>query len=325
MLSSKGKLFERFVNEILTRVGFKEVKPDNKIIYNGPSGKMIHGLGQPHNADVLVEPDFQTPFYFQTRLLIECKDLSKKVGLGIIRDAVGLREDINHFDFLDDELLKERRNSKRKISALKKFDRFLYQVAVASSSGFTLPAQEFAEVHRIKLITFENFPKFSKLIKLMKKIDKYDNNDIVKWLALERMFNSENNSDKMPLNVYMERINLMVTNDGIMVFLYKKSENISNNLKNDEYELYFEINQQNKWILKTKDVIYSFDLPDIYQNILQERLENNENYKMIDLKIDYLGSLTIYRYNQKPKILTLSTNFIDKHKSQSALNIMNRI
>ena len=61
---------------------------------------MIQGLGEAHNADVLLEPPVQTPFFSRTRLLIECKDYRQKVGLNTIRSALGLREDINHFEIL---------------------------------------------------------------------------------------------------------------------------------------------------------------------------------------------------------------------------------
>ena len=38
------------------------------------------------------------------------------------------------------------------------FIRYHYQVAVASLSGFTIPAQKFAYTHKISLIEFDEMP-----------------------------------------------------------------------------------------------------------------------------------------------------------------------
>lgn len=36
-------------------------------IYDGSSGQMLQGLGEAHNADVLLEPPMQTPFLNKIR------------------------------------------------------------------------------------------------------------------------------------------------------------------------------------------------------------------------------------------------------------------
>ena len=75
-----GKAFEIFVKRILMCVGFSEVRSDGLYIYDAAPGQMIQGLGESHNADVLLEPPVQTPFCSLSRLLIECKDYKTKVG-----------------------------------------------------------------------------------------------------------------------------------------------------------------------------------------------------------------------------------------------------
>lgn len=109
-----GKLFELFVATLLKSVGFTEVPSDGVYVFDKGQEKMINGLGEAHNADVLLEPPMQTPFYAHTRILIECKDYKKAVGLNVIRGMVGLREDVNHFDIVDLNELIDRQNSKRK-------------------------------------------------------------------------------------------------------------------------------------------------------------------------------------------------------------------
>lgn len=51
-----GIAFEILVKRILINVGFSEVQSDGTYIYDGSSGQMLQGLGEAHNADVLLEP-----------------------------------------------------------------------------------------------------------------------------------------------------------------------------------------------------------------------------------------------------------------------------
>lgn len=54
------------------------MKSDGLYIFDGAPGRMIQGLGEAHNADVLFEPPAQTPFYSCTRLLINVKTTARK-------------------------------------------------------------------------------------------------------------------------------------------------------------------------------------------------------------------------------------------------------
>lgn len=62
-----GKAFELFVKRILIHIGFSEVVSDGLYIYDGAPGQMIQGLGEAHNADVLLEPPVQTPLLFKDK------------------------------------------------------------------------------------------------------------------------------------------------------------------------------------------------------------------------------------------------------------------
>ena len=160
----RGKVFERFILEVLKSCGFTNVVPDDQIIYEVSGNIMLHGLAQPHNTDVLVDPPFQIPFFFPSRLIVECKCLKEQVGLPVIRNALGLRTDVNGFDIVTEAILNKRRNYRRAGLAVFKRDRCFYQVAVASFSGFSKPAEEFALVHGIQLINIERMP-FSNVLR----------------------------------------------------------------------------------------------------------------------------------------------------------------
>ena len=96
-----GKAFELFVKHLLINIGFSEVASDGIYVFDGAPGQMLQGLGEAHNADVLLDPPVQTPFYSPTRLLIECKDYQTRIGINTVRSVLGLREDVNHFDIVD--------------------------------------------------------------------------------------------------------------------------------------------------------------------------------------------------------------------------------
>ena len=131
---------------------------------------MIHGLGQAHNADVLVNPPIQIPFFFPSRLIIECKCKKKPLGIEHGRNVLGLREDINNFDIITPGILQARTHYQRATLATYDFDRYHYQVALASTSGFKLTTLEFAAVHRIPLLQFSS-SLFRNVIDLIYKLD----------------------------------------------------------------------------------------------------------------------------------------------------------
>ena len=111
---TKGKAFEILVKRFLMNVGFTEIVSDGLYIFDGTAGQMIQGLGEAHNADVLLQPPVQIPFYVPSRILIECKDYKKAVGLNILRSALGLREDINNFEVVDFDVMRRRRANNRR-------------------------------------------------------------------------------------------------------------------------------------------------------------------------------------------------------------------
>ena len=161
-----GRAFELFVKYILISVGFSEVKSDGLYVFNGAAGQMLQGLGEAHNADVLLEPPVQTPFYSRSRLLIECKDYKAKIGLNPVRSALGLKEDINNFNIVDSGKLNARR-AQRRPSFLPIYERYSYQVAIASLNGYSPQAQEFAATYRIPLLEFDRLPFWSEFCEIL--------------------------------------------------------------------------------------------------------------------------------------------------------------
>lgn len=309
-----GKAFEILVKRILVNVGFSEVMSDGLYIFDGAPGQMIQGLGEAHNADVLLEPPVQTPFYSKTRLLIECKDYRAKIGLNIIRSALGLREDVNNFNIVDiEELAARRQQHYRAIPQL--FDRYSYQVAVAALNGFTTPAQKFAAAYRIPLIEFNKLPFW---------------NDFCRAIGYEDL---NFNTRRVDLNIagsehelidladrIGQRMAVAITNSGQMLFLYHKTEG---QVCFDPYYSLRWRTPKEPWTLHSGNESYLFQLP---ESILKTWLGKSTNEldmkkEALHCKANFLSNMVVYytEYGQ-PAIKMIS---IDRYQLEEALNRLN--
>ena len=299
-----GRAFEIFVKTLLINVGFSEVKSDGLYIFDGSPGQMIQGLGEAHNADVLLEPPVQTPFLSPARLLIECKDYSKKVGLNTLRSALGLREDINHFDIVDMKELSARKSQRRK-GIIYKYQRFSYQVAVAALNGYTVQAQKFAVTHRIPLLAFDKMPFWNRFMKMFENIiNSEDADDIEIEAGIMELANDIG-----------DRIAMAITDSGQMLFLYRIYGDT--NGFSDDYFLHWE-NPERPWPLVSGGQRYLFQLPD---HIMKQWLSNAESgiemrIRAIDYKERFFSNMIVY-YSEggRPAIKMIS---IDQYELEKA-------
>lgn len=319
-----GKLFEIFVKRILMNIGFMEVNSDGLYVYDAAPGQMIQGLGEAHNADVLLEPPVQIPFYTMSRILVECKDYRKKVGLDVLRGAFGLREDINNFDIVDKNELNNRKNSRR-TNMTYNFTRYYYQVAVASLSGFTVPAQKFAATHRISLIEFDKMPFW---------------NNFYNYLRNQGIFAG-------PYGLYSHKGNININEDEITQYVTDLADNIGRNMAlaitnsgqllflynidkepikfGNSYSLYW-TDDEKLWQLRTYNKTYVFQLP---QTIADEWLYNAHSElelrkEAIRCKAQYLSSMVVYYVEDfKSKIKMISIDKYELEKVYRKLNNMN--
>lgn len=299
----RGKAFELLVKTILLHLGFLKVSSDGLYIFDGTAGQMIQGLGDAHNADVLLEPIVQTPFYAPSRLLIECKDQKEPVGLGVLRGVLGLREDINNFDIVDAKELIDRRNNRRR-GLTYDYERIFYQVAVASMSRFTVPAQNFAATHRIPLIEFNKMPFWEIFIAALGNNEEYDDD----WGRVSKI-----------ADAIAERSALAVTNSGQLLFLYM-SEGKEVKFK-DYYSLHWSTTNE-PWTLRSGDTKYVFQLPD---TILKAWLDNSITdfdikSQAINCKERFMSNMIVYYTELNiPKVKMISIN---REMLTSALNAL---
>ena len=76
-----GKAFELFVKRILVNIGFSEVVSDGLYIYDGTPGQMIQGLGEAHNADVLLSRQSKLPSIQRQDFLSSAKTIGQRLAL----------------------------------------------------------------------------------------------------------------------------------------------------------------------------------------------------------------------------------------------------
>ena len=166
----KGALLEYLVRRLFVNCGFSPVKADNLYTFARGGLFFINGRGAAHDADVLMEPPIQIPFAYPTRILYECKAHKKTASLSIVRNALGLREDINEFEVVTKQSLLNRQNNKRAAYAIERRNRYFCQVGVASTARFSKPAVEFATNNKIPLLSLNWFMD-PKVIKTFSQID----------------------------------------------------------------------------------------------------------------------------------------------------------
>ena len=340
MVNIKGYAFEYFMKKILYACGFQQVLPDNKIVYKASAGLMIHGLGQPHNADVLVSPPIQIPFYFPTRLLVECKCYSAPLGIAFARNVLGLREDINGFDIVTPQILDKRKNYRRNSAAIYPFDRYFYQVALASTSGFKCTAEEYAMVHRIPLISFSQSKIFRQIRQFVSEIDDYyETLSPEEQNRLKNRFSGENeyygdfyqaNYDDFVPN-FVSTVDRLANNmcfgvleNGTILFLYKDTHHDNNrnqrqNFDYDGFRIYWSEDMVS-WRIEEKEHNYYFELPTMLMkewNGMVENWEREYEAKMrtLEFKKRYFPKIIIYEFVEGKtsiKVLNISKEFLQQ-------------
>ncbi|KEO73667.1 hypothetical protein [Anditalea andensis] len=153
----KGALLEYIVRGLLKNCGFTNVKADNLFSFEQRGLFFVNGRGAAHDADIIMNPPIQMPFAYPTQLLFECKAYGSVGNLPFVRNALGLRNDLNEFEIVTKDTLLKRQNNRRATYAIDTRTRFLYQVGVASVNDFSSPAVEFAANNKVPLLSLSWF------------------------------------------------------------------------------------------------------------------------------------------------------------------------
>lgn len=334
MASIKGKLFEFIVYRLLVSCGFKPVNPDGLLVYKGGPGLMVQGVGQPHNADVLFSPPIQTPFYYPTRLLVECKCYNEPIGLPQIRNALGLRDDINSFEIVTEEILENRKHNRSRKPKFYDMERYVYQVAVASIDGYKSTAYPFAKAHRIPLISFAKSILFAGMRQAISRLDELAKRNEaigrqITSLINDVMAHSEQGvfSDSIDCDewrTYFEevvniekQITIGLLENGTLLFLLQMDEEhagiYKDELQEDGCTIHWYGNNDSTWVLNDHGRVYCFELPkELYND--WEHAVGKRRRDALRIKRDYFSEIVLFHRtngtNGEITILRLSEEFM---------------
>lgn len=140
---AKGYLLEVVVSKLIEVNGYELVSPKEEFgIYKKGNGLNVRGRGGYHQFDTLGKFRVTPPFLFPLRLFGEVKHWSQKVGIGVVRNGIGVLQDINtNYVTVD-----------KKLQSLFYEKTYDYHYAIFSASGFTEDSQLLAMAHKIHLI-----------------------------------------------------------------------------------------------------------------------------------------------------------------------------
>lgn len=144
----KGFLLEEAVAKLLENSGYTLITKNvltqpnlyPEFISKG-NGLNIKGRGGIHQADSLGQFPISIPFNYPVRLFLEAKFRGNRTGIDVVRSGIGILTDLNAnyqtIDLKGESLLVQRYN---------------YQYAIFSTSGFTIDAIKLAIAYKITLI-----------------------------------------------------------------------------------------------------------------------------------------------------------------------------
>ena len=139
---AKGYLLEVIITKLIAINGYNIImEADNQEIVSKQNGLNLRGRGGFHQFDTLGRFKITPPFAYPLRLFVEAKYYSNKVGINVVRMGVGILEDVNT-NYSTVEMNAEELS----------LEKYQYNYAIFSASGFTEDAQRFAIAHKIHLI-----------------------------------------------------------------------------------------------------------------------------------------------------------------------------
>lgn len=166
----QAAILEESILYLIRVCGYKEVGIENIGIDNtltshhAGMGIAIKGRGSDHQIDCIGDYVYTPPLCNPIRLLGETKFYGfnangspKKVGLGEIRDAIGLLKDVSEYF--------SRGNNDGVIR------RYSYQSVFFSATGFSKSAQDLAYAHDINLISAYGGPHLSTIINSIRRLE----------------------------------------------------------------------------------------------------------------------------------------------------------
>ncbi len=262
-----GALLEEAVLAVLSAAGFipvESVLGDPSINPNRPP-VTIRGRGTDHQIDAVADPVVGYPFSNPARLLVEAKAYSRsRVGLDVIRNAVGTLKDVSEFWRPADNGAGSTR-------------RYHYRYAVFSTTEFTRGAQRYAYAQDIYLMPLRRSAFFRPIVDAIKRLRTSHSRTNLTPVHRGRLseyrarFRRALRGEEPPaefegLIAAVRRVRyglIAVADRQFPIFLVPKGPQVISQLKDVETVRFFWDNRG--WYLRrasNNEDLFSFDLPD---------------------------------------------------------------
>ncbi|MBD2691230.1 hypothetical protein [Anabaena catenula] len=311
MLSTKqirGLVLEEIILVLLGKAGYRILtKQDDPLIFrDGKAGLEVQGRGEWHQIDALVGYDRTPAFLFPIRLGVEAKayfpnsSSTGKVGIEIIRNAVGVVKDINenYSSFFS------------KPSQELKLKRYNYVYAIFSLYGFTQNAQRYAIAHQIYLIQYYHNHLFNGIKDILSELQgqsALEKQQSAIRQALRGFFRSPDNYYYELRNIFGDDIEFIdkllkeinhiegsyfgLLNGEYPIHILSKNP-ITDIADQDEYKANILVNQNGDMKIDLMNNELCFDLPEVISQILKEVWRNDENLAEFERRNKYFINLS---------------------------------
>jgi hypothetical protein len=210
--------------------------------------------------------------------------------------------------------------------------RFFYQVALASCLGFTIPAQEFAAVHRIPLLSFAStlFQPVTRVINELEQIepDKSDAKALVQYFQNDNETGFENTMTsslrdwceryESAIDQLSERAVFGFLENGSMLFLFKQSSPDVQYKKCVAYGDGFSISWADEytkhWHMQVGKDQYDFELPDELMRAWVYAKGNGQEERTVNIELEefrHIVFMHITNGNVNIKVQKIPATFIE--------------
>ncbi|MFV5911897.1 hypothetical protein [Bacillus cereus] len=316
----RGYLLEEALAKLVKNSGYNLIT--TKVLSNPNSnpeftlrsnGLNIKGRGGIHQADVLGQFPFSLPFTYPVRLFLEAKFRNSRTGIDVIRSGIGILQDLNSnyqtIDLDGQDLLAQRYN---------------YQYAIFSTSGFSDNAIKLAIAHKIHLIDLsgKEYEGLRNIIKETAQIiynqkQNYSLNDIRQVIrneffrvTLDKGVQRNQELRKM-LREYFNYFRnfgdlyLASTNSPFTILLKPSSSKHFKNFLEHTRRTTFYVNitwnddeNRHYWIISINDlqnVTFSFALPTLLaEYIFNQQTKDHQLSSALDAKRQYFNNIIFY-------------------------------
>jgi hypothetical protein len=329
----RGMLLEEALLYLLRASGYRTINPadvrNDPTLHNGSSGLEVLGRGVRHQIDAIADYMVAPPFSYPQRLLVEAKCYKNKTtGVEVARNAIGVLKDVSeHWVTIQNNALPKQR--------------YHYQYALFSSSGFTPETEQYAFAHDIYLIPLDQSRFIQPILDKIQEIEPPQIGNMLQQIPLntlrfsirrelqdqfvtdapylETLFNDE--YTPRLFRDFIERCRrvggaaLAVLNKRFPVFLVP-GPNINLNRIEDLLTVHITRDRYGWYLTRTYDQepLFSFDVPqELLKQYEEEGLLSRE--RALDLKEENLSEIqAIVTTENRVRVLTfrLDTNWLQQ-------------